>query len=81
MALLFHCPWDNAADWLSALRRALPGEDIRVWPDVGDADEIDFAIVWELLALGIEPDKPTSLIFPIFGCPSPYRQYSGLTRC
>lgn len=48
MAVLFHCPWDNADDWYDALCAAMPGEDLRRWPDTGDPVEIDFAIVWEL---------------------------------
>jgi glyoxylate/hydroxypyruvate reductase A len=48
MAVLFHCPWENADDWFDALRAAMPGEDLRRWPDVGDPAEIDFAIVWQL---------------------------------
>lgn len=48
MAVIFHSPWDNADEWLAALKAELPGEDIRRWPDTGNADEIDFALVWQL---------------------------------
>ena len=48
MAILFHCPWDNADQWLAALRGALPDDEFRVWPDVGARDDIDFAIIWQL---------------------------------
>ena len=48
MAILFHCPWDNADQWLAALRAALPRDEFRVWPDVGAAEEIDFAMVWQI---------------------------------
>ncbi len=48
MAILFHCPWDNADQWLAALRAALPNDDFRIWPDTGDPVEIDFAMVWQL---------------------------------
>ena len=47
MAVLFECPWENAEDWLAALRKAMPREDFRVWPAIGNAAEIDFAIVWQ----------------------------------
>ena len=48
MAILFHCPWDNSDQWLAALQAALPNDEFRIWPDVGDPDEIDFAMVWKL---------------------------------
>ncbi len=48
MAILFHSPWDNADQWLSALRAALPDDEIRVWPDVGPVEEIDFVFVWQI---------------------------------
>ena len=48
MAILFHCPWDNADQWLAALQAALPKDEFRIWPDVGDPDEIDFAMVWRI---------------------------------
>ena len=48
MAILFHCPWENADEWLAALRSAMPRDEIRVWPNVGDAEEIDFALVWQI---------------------------------
>ncbi|MDA1099770.1 MAG: glyoxylate/hydroxypyruvate reductase A [Proteobacteria bacterium] len=48
MAILFHSPWDNADQWLAALRMALPDDEIRVWPAVGAPEEIDFAMVWQI---------------------------------
>jgi len=48
VAVLFHCPWENADEWFDALGAAMPGEDIRRWPDVGDPADIDFAIVWQM---------------------------------
>ena len=50
MAVLFHCPWDNADEWLAALQQAMPREEFRVWPALGNTAEIDFAMVWELPA-------------------------------
>lgn len=46
MALLFLSKWDNPVVWSAALRRHLPDLDIRVWPDIGNVDEIDAALVW-----------------------------------
>ena len=48
MALLFHCPWANAPSWLQVLQEMDPNLDIRVWPDTGNPEEIDFALVWEI---------------------------------
>lgn len=33
--------------WVAALRAVSPTLDIRVWPAVGDAAEIDYALVWK----------------------------------
>ena len=48
MAILFHCPWDNADQWLAALQAALPNDEFRIYPDLGEVEEIDFATVWQL---------------------------------
>jgi glyoxylate/hydroxypyruvate reductase A len=48
MAVIFHCPWENADVWQDALAAEMPDEDIRRWPDAGDPADIDFAVVWQL---------------------------------
>ena len=48
MAILFHCPWDNADQWLAALQVAMPNDDFRPYPDLGNVEEIDVAMVWQL---------------------------------
>lgn len=45
--LLFSCPGVDQAAWLSALAKAYPALTVRVWPDIGNADEIDYALVWK----------------------------------
>ncbi len=45
MAIAFISRSDSAEDWVNALRGAASGEDIRVWPDLGDDADIDIAIV------------------------------------
>jgi glyoxylate/hydroxypyruvate reductase A len=47
MAILFSSTSDNARDWLTALARHLPDETVRVWPDIGSLEAIEFAIVWQ----------------------------------
>jgi glyoxylate/hydroxypyruvate reductase A len=46
MALLFCSSIDSAARWRGQLDRLLPGLAVRVWPDIGDPAEIDYALVW-----------------------------------
>ena len=45
MALLFLAKVDDEAGWLAAFRAALPEEEIRAFPAVGDPAEIDCALV------------------------------------
>jgi glyoxylate/hydroxypyruvate reductase A len=46
MALLFYSAVDSAALWRQQIERLRPGLAMRVWPDVGDPAEIDYALVW-----------------------------------
>lgn len=34
------------AEWLSALAQACPGLDVRVWPDTGPVEEVEFVLTW-----------------------------------
>ncbi|HWK44860.1 MAG TPA: glyoxylate/hydroxypyruvate reductase A [Stellaceae bacterium] len=47
MALLFRASGEGGGEWVAPLRAAMPDEDIRFWPDVGDPAEIDAALVWK----------------------------------
>jgi glyoxylate/hydroxypyruvate reductase A len=47
MALLFYSQFDDPADWGRHLRDAMPGLDFRVWPEVGDLEDIEAALVWK----------------------------------
>jgi glyoxylate/hydroxypyruvate reductase A len=47
MALLFYSQFDDPADWGKHLRDAVPGLDFRVWPEVGDPNDIVAALVWK----------------------------------
>src|SRR5215472_6283946 len=55
MALLFRSSVDSEARWKPRLARLMPELKIRVWPEIGDARNIDYALVWRpepgLLAL------------------------------
>jgi len=49
MALLLQV-WqaDDADAWRREIARNLPGTELRIWPDVGDASEIEYAAVFAL---------------------------------
>lgn len=47
MALLFYSQFDDAADWGKHLRNAIPSLDFRVWPDVGEPEDVTAALVWK----------------------------------
>lgn len=44
--LLFRSPSDPAERWRAALQREMPELEVRVWPDAGRPDDIDYALVW-----------------------------------
>jgi glyoxylate/hydroxypyruvate reductase A len=46
LAVLFCSADDDPVAWRRALRAQLPGIDLRVWPDVGDPEDIEAALVW-----------------------------------
>jgi glyoxylate/hydroxypyruvate reductase A len=46
MTIMFHSTLDDPAEWVPRLQALLPGEHIRVWPDIGDRAAVDVAVVW-----------------------------------
>ena len=48
MALLFHCEWEEGEAIREELARLLPDVEFRVWPEIGDPADIEFAVVWKL---------------------------------
>lgn len=44
--LLFRSPSDPAGRWRQALESELPDLQVRIWPDLGDPAEIDYALIW-----------------------------------
>ena len=46
MALLFRSSVDSAARWRGELARLTAELDIRLWPDIGDPAQIEYALVW-----------------------------------
>ncbi len=47
MALLIAAELNHPEDWVSALMPEVPGLDIRVWPEIGDPADIDYALAWK----------------------------------
>jgi glyoxylate/hydroxypyruvate reductase len=47
-AVLFHSHNESPQEWETALRELIPDLDFRVWPDVGDPLDIEFALTWDL---------------------------------
>lgn len=46
MALLLICPTKDPAPWVSAINAIAPEIEMRIWPEVGRAEEVTFALVW-----------------------------------
>jgi glyoxylate/hydroxypyruvate reductase A len=46
MALIYVSAWSDPETWRREVARHMPGEELRVWPEVGRAEEIDAALVW-----------------------------------
>ena len=47
MVVLFYSDIDDPGPWRTALLRALPELELRVWPEVGRLEEVDYALVWK----------------------------------
>lgn len=46
MALLFKGDDSDQAEWCEALARILPQQELKVYPDIGDPEDIDYALVY-----------------------------------
>ena len=46
MALLFISENDDPSVWKAELAKAIPELEVRVWPECGDADDIEYALAW-----------------------------------
>jgi len=47
-ALLYNSPIDDPAPWKKAFAERRPDLDFRVWPDIGDAKHIRYALIWSI---------------------------------
>ncbi len=48
MALLFKSNIDRADWWQRELNKYVPELEVRFWPEVGDPDEIEYALCWKM---------------------------------
>lgn len=46
MTLLFKSDLDRYDIWVPALEKHLQGREVRLWPDVGELSDIEYALVW-----------------------------------
>jgi len=47
MALLYVIEGWDPAPWLAAMRAKAPQRQLRVWPEVGNPEEVEYALVWK----------------------------------
>jgi glyoxylate/hydroxypyruvate reductase A len=46
-ALVFYSEFDDPTEWSDALKACLPELDVRVYPDVGDPDDVRYVLAWK----------------------------------
>jgi len=44
LSVLLYCRADRQKRWFEALKSAIPGNDIRVWPDIGDPRDVEIIV-------------------------------------
>ncbi len=47
-AVLFHTLHDSPEVWKDGLSKCIPNLDFRIWPNIGNPLDIQFALIWEL---------------------------------
>src|SRR5260370_37570775 len=66
MALLFRSSIDSEARWKPRLARLMPELEVRIWPEIGDPAEIDYALVWRPEP-GLLASLPNPKLIPSLG--------------
>jgi glyoxylate/hydroxypyruvate reductase A len=61
-ALVFYSEFDDPEAWRAALHRHLPSLDFRVYPEIGDADDVRYVLAWKPFPGFFEPFKNLSLV-------------------
>jgi glyoxylate/hydroxypyruvate reductase len=62
MAIMCLLHDDYGDHLIAAIRAALPDEDVREWPDVGNPADIEYAIVFRMPADGLQPFRNLRMI-------------------
>ncbi len=47
MSLIFCSRTDDAEEWRTAFSDIMPDLEFRVWPDIGNRENVEFALVWD----------------------------------
>lgn len=63
--VLFASEWVFGAQWLDALRAAMPAVEFRVHPQVGDPAHITSAVVWKIPEGALAPLDALRLVLPM----------------
>ncbi|WAX96320.1 glyoxylate/hydroxypyruvate reductase A [Aminobacter sp. NyZ550] len=61
-ALLFYSEFDDPVEWARVLKAELPSLDFRIYPDVGNPDEIRTVLAWQPFPGFFEPFNNLSLV-------------------
>ena len=64
MHILFHAPDSNPEAWRTALGKAMPTAEVRIWQD-GDDAPADYAVVWKPPREMLQPARGLKAIFNI----------------
>ena len=47
MSLIFCSRTDDPDEWRAAFAETIPDLKFRIWPEVGDGDAVEVALVWD----------------------------------
>ncbi|SHE85387.1 2-hydroxyacid dehydrogenase [Devosia limi] len=61
-ALVFYSEFDDPTEWSDALKACLPELDVRVYPDVGNPDDVRYVLAWKPPAGFFAPFKNLQLV-------------------
>ena len=65
MSILFYCDWPNKKTWLKAFEKKFKKEKIYFWPNIKQNDQINYAIVWNILPGKLKNYKNLKIIFSL----------------
>lgn len=61
-ALVFYSKFDDPVEWGAVLKAELPSLDFRVYPDIGNPDEVRFVLAWQPYPGFFQPFRNLSLV-------------------